>query len=154
MIQYTGMTKTEAEAYRRGAPDAYGNAPERLMSSGSGMPCRHCLDQVPAGTEALVLAHRPFDGLHAYTESGPVFLCADACSAPAVDTVPPNLGVSPDYLIKGYTADERIAYGTGAVVPQDRLEAEIAARLDDPALAFVDIRSARNNCWLMRATRA
>ena len=51
-----------------------------------------------------------------YAETGPVFLCADLCTVWS-DGVPPILTTSPDYLVKGYTADDRILYGTGAIVP-------------------------------------
>jgi hypothetical protein len=61
-----------------GGPDAYGQAPVRRVSDGAGNPCRHCLTEIPAGAEMLVLAHRPFEGLQAYAETGPVFLCAQA----------------------------------------------------------------------------
>ena len=52
-----------------------------------------------------------------YAETGPVFLCADLCTAWSDDGVPQILTTSPDYLVKGYTADDRILYGTGAIVP-------------------------------------
>ena len=66
---------------------------------------------------------------------------------------PQVLTLSDSYLIKGYTAEERILYGIVQVVPQGDLQAEIAARRDNPDLAFVDIRSARNTRWLVRARR-
>ena len=153
MIRYTGLPTATARAYRAGTPDAHALAPERHVSGGPGNPCRHCLKPVPEGAGMLILAHRPFGALQPYAECGPIFLCAEACEAHDPAGFPAVLTLSPDYLIKGYTIEERIAYGTGAVVPLDRLEAEIAARLADPGIAFVDIRSARNNCWLARARR-
>ncbi|WP_311199720.1 DUF1203 domain-containing protein [Jannaschia sp. M317] len=54
-------------------------------------------------------------------------------------------------MIKGYTQDHRIRYGTGAVVPAATLAQDIAARLARPEVAFVDIRSSRNNCFQARA---
>ena len=153
MIRYSGLPTELARSLRAGAADAYGNPPERTRSDGAGNPCRHCLSPVPEGAGMLILAHQPFDALHPYAETGPIFLCAEACDAPDPAPLPEVLGLSPEFLIKGYTEDQRILYGTGAVVGRDVLEAEIAARLDDARIAFVDIRSARNNCWLARATR-
>ena len=154
MIHYTGLPTATAHAYRTGETDAHAQPPERTIATGPGNPCRHCLKPVPEGAGMLILAHRPFGALQPYAECGPIFLCAADCPAPDPLTLPAVLDLSPDYLIKGYTADERIAYGTGAVVPRETLPQEIAQRLADPAIAFVDIRSARNNCWLARARRA
>lgn len=150
----SGMPSSEAEAYRNGAPDAYGNAPEQGVSSGSGVPCRHSMKTVPKGAALLVFAYRPFEGLHPYAETGPVFLCKDACNAPAKDSFPEVLEVSPTYLIKGYTSDQRIKYGTGAIVSQSEAQERISKLLDFSDLSFIDVRSAKNNCWLARVTRA
>jgi hypothetical protein len=61
---------------------------------------------------------------------------------------------SPDYIVRGYGADDRIVYGTGAVVPT----AEIAGRAEEllarDDTAYVHVRSARNNCYQCRIERA
>lgn len=61
---------------------------------------------------------------------------------------------SADYIVRGYDAGDRIVYGTGAVTPT----AEIAARAQDllerPDIAYVHVRSARNNCFQCRIDRA
>ncbi|MEP5153600.1 DUF1203 domain-containing protein, partial [Planktotalea sp.] len=150
---FSGMPTVEAQAFRQGAKDVYGNPPEHQISSGVGVPCRHCLKIVPKGAGVLVLAYRPFDGLHPYAETGPIFLCADSCAAPEQDVLPDVLTASPQYLIKGYTEDQRIKYGTGAIVPKEEATTKIKELLQQSDLAFVDIRSASNNCWLMRAQR-
>ncbi|SNR38402.1 DUF1203 domain-containing protein [Puniceibacterium sediminis] len=155
MIQFAGMPSSDARAYQSGAADAYGRAPEHKVSDGLGSPCRHCLRHVPIGAAMLVLAYRPFGALQPYAETGPVFLCADRCEAyRAEDGMPTVLSTAPDYLIKGYSADERIVYGTGGVFPAAAIRSEVESRLRDNRLAFVDIRSARNNCWQARAARA
>jgi hypothetical protein len=148
----SGMPSDEAQAFRNGAKDVYGNVPEHQTSSGTGVPCRHCLKIIPKDAGVLVLAYRPFDGLHPYAETGPIFLCADECETTRA-VVPDVLTASPQYLIKGYTADQRIKYGTGAIVPQAEATTKIAELLEQSDLAFVDVRSASNNCWLMRAKR-
>lgn len=149
----SGMPTSEASYFRGGGVDAYGNIPETGTSDGSGVPCRHCLQMVPKGEGYLIFAYRPFGALQPYAETGPVFLCQRDCTAPPKDTLPGVLRASPDYLIKGYTPDERIKYGTGAIVAQDQITATFSALLRDDALAFVDVRSAKNNCWLARITR-
>lgn len=148
------MENETAQALRAGGPDAYGLPAERAISDGVGVPCRVCLHDVPRGAAMLVAAARPFDGLHPYAETGPVFLCAEACTPWTGAGVPPVLRTSPDYLLKGYDAEERIVYGTGKVVPREEIEAYAVTLLADPRVAFVDVRSARNNCWQARVRRA
>ena len=65
-----------AEHYRAGGVDAYGLAPEPRISDGAGVPCRHSLRLLPKGTPYLIVAHRPFEGLNPYTETGPIFIAA------------------------------------------------------------------------------
>ena len=68
--------------------------------------------------------------------------------------MPEVLGVSPEYLIKGYTADQRIKYGTGAIVPVAKTTDRLKELFSDAEVSFVDVRSAKNNCWLTRVKRA
>ncbi|WP_353473750.1 DUF1203 domain-containing protein [Salipiger sp. H15] len=153
-IKFLPLPSDTVSALRNGGPDAYGHPPEKAPSEGAGNPCRHCLGFVPEGAEMLILAHRPFDALQPYAETGPIFLCAEDCTAWSGDGIPPILTSSPDYLLKGYTADQRIRYGTGKVVPRDEVEGYAAALLDREEIAFVDVRSARNNCFQLRIVRA
>ncbi len=136
---------------RSGGPDAYGQPAERAISTGQGTPCRSCLKDVPAGESFLILAARPFPDIQPYAETGPIFFCEKSCKPWQGEGTPPALQTSPDYLVKAYGADNRILYGTGAVVPKQDVTPEVEARLADARVAFVDIRSARNNCFLTRA---
>ncbi len=104
----------------------------------------------------LILAHRPFPAPQPYAELGPIFLCADAarCHAPAPSDALPEVLASPEYIVRGYSAEHRIVYGTGAVVPTERIAAEAGARLADSRVAYVHVRSARNNCYQLRIDRA
>ncbi|MGB0499339.1 MAG: DUF1203 domain-containing protein [Rubricella sp.] len=152
-IRYSALSpETVARLRKR---DDHDQPPERMPSDGIGTPCRACLRDVPAGEDMLVLAHRPFPGLQPYAECGPIFLCANCADEPAEgETPPPILGTSPDYLLKGYTADHRIRYGTGAVTQASEVGARASAILGDEAVAYVHVRSARNNCYLCRIDRA
>ena len=139
-------------ALQAGGPDANGQVSERAVSDGRANPCRHCLRMIPAGAGMLVLAHRPFPAVQPYAEVGPIFLCADACEAGGGAAVPAILA-SPEYIVRGYGADDRIVYGTGAVVTTGRIVDEAAARLSDDRVAYVHVRSARNNCYQVRIDR-
>jgi hypothetical protein len=107
---------------------------------------------VPAGREYLIVAARPFPEVQPYAETGPIFLCAEDCQPWTGDGVPPVLGSAPDYLLKGYSPDHRIVYGTGDVIPACELPMRAAAILADERVTFVDVRSARNNCFQARIT--
>lgn len=154
MYRYHALSSTLVDAYRNGAPDAHGNPPERAISNGSGNPCRHCLCDIPEGAAMLILAHKPFDGAHPYAEVGPIFLCADRCNQGGGTDRPEILTTSPDYLLKGYSTDDRIVYGTGAVVPTDKIRARIKDIFADPGVAYIHIRSSRNNCYQARVERS
>ena len=154
-IRYRPMPTDTARAFQSGALDANGLAPEKTVSRGLGNLCRHCLCDVPDGEEMLVLAYRPFATRQPYAETGPVFLCARACTAYGRDHQTPDaLAGSPDFIVRGYTADDRIAYGTGGVVPTAKITQRAEAILSDPSIAYVHVRSARNNCWQGRIDRA
>jgi hypothetical protein len=153
-LRYSGMPSQLAAAYRAGAPDANGMAPERRVSVDGDEPCRHCLGTVGVGEAFLTLAYRPFAALQPYAELGPVFIHADAC--PAHD---PSQGLpgretrGSGRILRGYGADDRIIYGTGKVVTNDEIEAEAAAILSRPDVAYVHMRSATNNCFTLRIDR-
>jgi Protein of unknown function (DUF1203) len=148
-MRFVAIPTDVVRAYQAGGPDANGQVPERQVSDGEGNPCRHCLQMIPRGAGMLVLAHRPFAAPQPYAEVGPIFLCADLCEAGGGDAMPEVLS-SPDYIVRGYGADDRIVYGTGAVIPTARIVGEAAARLADPRVAYVHVRSARNNCFQVR----
>ncbi|QYK43128.1 MAG: DUF1203 domain-containing protein [Paracoccaceae bacterium] len=152
-IRFLPIPTGTVRNWRAGALDANGQPPERHLARGGGNPCRHCLGMVPEDAPMLVLAHRPFPAPQPYAEVGPIFLCADDCAAGGGAGMPAMLA-SPDYILRGYGADDRIVYGTGAVVATPDIPARAAALLDDPRVAYLHVRSARNNCYQCRIERA
>ena len=153
-IHFQPIPTETARHYQAGGLDANGQSPERVTATAGANPCRHCLKMIPEGAPMLILAHRPFPAPQPYAEIGPIFLCAGSCDAPADCSARPQILASPDYIIRGYSADHRIVYGTGAVVPAARIEAEAEARLADPGVAYCHVRSAKNNCYQVRIDRA
>lgn len=156
-MKFTALPSDIVHALQAGGPDAYGHAPEITRSDGAGNPCRHCLEFVPTGADMLILAHRPFADLQPYAETGPIFLCAAPCARGGgdvdADALPEVLRSSPDYLLKGYGTDDRIIYGTGAIVPPAEIAGRAAQLFADPQVAYLHLRSARNNCYLARIDR-
>ncbi|TXH95525.1 MAG: DUF1203 domain-containing protein [Pseudorhodobacter sp.] len=153
MTQFTPIPTEIARHYQAGGLDAYGMVPERQTSDGGANPCRHCLAMIAKGAGMLVLAHRPFPALQPYAETGPIFLCAEACQPGGGADLPAMLA-SPDYIVRGYGADDRIVYGTGAVTPTAAIPARAAELFTDARVAYVHVRSARNNCFQCRIDKA
>lgn len=152
-LTFLPLPSEHVQALRDGGSDAYGQPAERVRCTSAGNPCRHCLGFIPEGADMLILAYRPFESLQPYAETGPIFLCADDCLPWSGAGVPPILQASPDYLLKGYTHDQRIRYGTGQVVVKQDIARYAAELLERDEIHFVDVRSARNNCFQVRIMR-
>jgi len=154
-IKFEPMDTVTADHLRSGGLDSNGNLPERKISDGNGVPCRRCMKIVGMGEPYLVAAWRPFTQSHAYAETGPVFLHAEPCTAePVRHGELPAFLESPDYILRGYDAEERIVYGTGGVIKLEAITARIEELLNTPAVMAVHIRSSRNNCYHCRAVPA
>jgi hypothetical protein len=154
-IVFQAMATAEARHYQSGGADAYGLAPERRVSDGDGVPCRHCLEDVAAGADYFILAYRPFTALQPYAETGPIFLHAEPCMrAEESGEVPLMLARRESHLIKGYGADDRIVYGTGRIAASGDLAAAAAEILESSDVAYVHVRSSKNNCYTCRIDRA
>lgn len=152
MTRFVPIPTDLARHYQAGGADNYGLLPERRISDGGGNPCRHCLKMIPAGAWMQVLAHRPFTAVQPYAETGPIFLCADQCEGGGGTDLPEILA-SPDYIVRGYGADERIVYGTGGVVETAQILKRAKDLLAMDGVEFVHVRSARNNCFQVRIDR-
>ncbi len=149
-VKFIGLPTSAVAALREGAEDSNGQAPEVAVSSGVGVPCRHCMRPVEKGERYLVLGHRPFETIQPYAEVGPLYVHADACDrADLVDELPEMLE-SETYILRGYDAGERIVYGTGDVVPNGEIITRAEEILAEPEVVFVHIRSAQNNCFQCR----
>ncbi len=153
-LRFIAMPTDEARAFQAGALDANGQVPERAVSDGGGVPCRHCQRNVEAGAAYLILAYRPFPSRQPYAEVGPIFLHAEACERyPETEQPPARLRNAP-YLLRGYSPDNRIVYGTGKVTAPDAIEATAEDILARDGVAYVHVRSSTNNCYQLRIERA
>ena len=153
-LRYVALETKTVQSLRNGGPDSNGQAPERQISDGGGNPCRHCLEDMPAGDPFLVLAHRPFPGPQPYAEVGPLFIHAESCQRyRETDGLPAYLKTREAVLVRGYGENDRIVYGTGKVVSPAEIEASAASIFEDPKIAYVHVRSASNNCYQFRIDR-
>jgi hypothetical protein len=153
-IRFITLPLETARAYRAGEPDANGQTPERRRSDGGGIPCRHCLREVPKGQDYLILAYRPFDSVQPYAETGPIFLCANPCDRHGETSTLPAMFAGWEHLnLRGYGHDERIVYGTGGLVATAEIPARAEILLGRADIAFLHLRSASNNCFQARIER-
>ena len=152
-IRFSAMPTADAENLWNGGRDAYGFLPETMVSDGPGHPCRHCLKNIDDGEELLIFAYRPFPELQPYAETGPIFLHTQPCERYAAEEVPPPVLTSPDFIVRGYNAENRIVYGTGAVTLTPDIRSYAAQLLERTDIAYVHVRSARNNCYQCRIDR-
>ncbi len=153
-LKFIALATETARALQAGNADANGQAPERDISDGSAVPCRHCLSDVAAGEPFLILAHRPFREAQPYAETGPIFLHAEPCERHGEMAEVPALFLSrAQALIRGYGADDRIVYGTGQVIPSAEIGAVAQDLLVRPEVAYLHLRSASNNCYQCRIER-
>jgi hypothetical protein len=153
-LHYVALETTAVAALQAGGPDANGQVPEHMISDGDGNPCRHCLQNIAADAPMLVLAFRPFPAPQPYAEQGPIFLHAEAC--PRYDgggAMPAIFDGVPDLIVRGYGSDDRIVYGTGQVVLTEQLEKRARELLARDDVAYLHVRSARNNCYQCRIER-
>ena len=154
-IHVTPMPTKIAEVLWNGGPDANGMAPERHISDGDGVPCRHCLQDVPAGEAYLILGYRPFPEAQPYAEVGPIFLHADPCSAYSEGgALPAMYREGSPKIVRGYDRNDRIVYGTGKVVDVPDITAYAEDLLSREDIAYVHVRSSQNNCFAFRINRA
>lgn len=152
-VRFVALDTDIVRTLQNGGTDANGQPPERHMSDGNRIPCRHCLTDVTAGAPYLILAHRPFPAPQSYAEQGPIFLHAEPCSRrPASSEVPPMLD-SPRYIIRGYDDRNRIVYGSGRIAETPALPTEAERLFADPRISYIHVRSATNNCYQCRIER-
>jgi hypothetical protein len=150
-LRFIALPTAEVRRLQAGGLDANGQLPERRISEGDGVPCRHCLADVAAGEPYLVLSYRPFRSPQPYAECGPIFLHADPCERYADERSPPALFSRRRHLlVRGYDGNDRIVYGTGKQIAASRLSFAATELLQRPEVAYVHVRSAANNCYQCR----
>ena len=153
-VKFLALPTDEVRFLQLGNQDANGQVPEVSISDGDGNPCRHCLEEIPAGEKMLILAYRPFPELQPYAECGPIFLCGKPCQRHVESEILPSMFRNWEkILIRGYSGSNRIKYGTGKVVNMSNVEEAAREMLHDPEVVYVHMRSASNNCYQCRIER-
>ena len=140
-----------AEAARaraqEGAPDH-----EILTTEQPGVyPCRHCLRWAEPGERVVLFPYASIPAGRPYSESGPIFVHAEAC---------PNYALTDQYptdfrshrVLRVYNATNDMI--DAVVVADDQPEPVIAQLLQNPETAFLQARSVTRGCYTFRIERA
>jgi hypothetical protein len=151
-LRVLGVPSSTYARLRDGGLDANGQPAVTRIAEGPANPCRHCLELIAPGQPKLVLAYRPFDGLHPYAETGPIFLHASACERYDRADLPAWFDYLEPALVRGYGEDGWIRYDTGRVVPGREIARHCAQILADPTVAYVHVRS-KFNCFQCHVER-
>lgn len=152
ILRVLGIPTATYARLRGGGPNANGQPAVVRIAEGLANPCRHCLGLIAPGQEKLVLAYRPFEGVHPYAETGPIFLHASACERYDRASVPAWFDYLEPALVRGYGEDDWIRYDTGRVVPGRGIARHCEEILADPTVAYVHVRS-KFNCFQCRVER-
>lgn len=151
--KYLALPTNHVRDIQNGGPDANGQPAEVRHADNFRVPCRHCFQDVEPGQPYLTLAYSPFSTRNPYTETGPLFIHADACEPAQPSSTPPTLLQNENYVVRGYNADERIVYGSGTVTPKEEVNACVEKVFTNPEVAFIHIRSAEDTCFQCRVER-
>lgn len=147
-IRFVALQTAEVAALQAGGPDAHGQKPERHISDGDGVPCRHCLTRVAKGEPYLILAYRPFPQAQPYAETGPIFLHAEPCPRfEESDTVPEILTGRPEFVMRGYDESDRIVYEACSIAAGDRIVADAERLLEDARVTYLHVRARTSTCY-------
>ena len=153
-IRFVALDTDTVRNLQNGGTDAYGNPPVRLVSDGTGIPCRHCLKPVAKGDAYLALAFSPFGERQPYAETGPIFLHAEECQRAEDSKAPAPMYAGRKFILRGYRDNDWINYEVAEVVSADKLAETAEKMLARDDVAYLHMRSAEFNCYHYRVERA
>ena len=139
-----------AEMARRAAANGATDHAVITADSPDAYPCRHCLRWAKPGERVILFSYASIPAGRPYSESGPIFVHADACERySATDVYPSDFRdgrVFRAYDVNYDMTDAVIASGSEP-------ESVIAQLLEKSATAFVQARSASRGCYTFKVER-
>jgi hypothetical protein len=142
----TEVAETARRAAAKGAPD------HAVITADSpkGFPCRHCLQWAQPGERMVLFPFAAIPPGHPYSESGPIFVHAEPCERYATtDQYPEEF--RKNRVVRAYNSkqdmiDARVANGAEP-------ERIVENFLQNPEVAFVQVRSVSHGCYTMQIER-
>ncbi len=143
----TEVAETARVRTEEGAPDH-----EVLITKQPGAyPCRHCLRWAEPGERVVLFPYASIPAGRPYSESGPIFVHADACPSDAAAAEYPA-DFRSHRVLRAYNAANDMI--DAVVVADDQPEPAIAQLLQNPETAFLQARSVTRGCYTFRIERA
>ena len=140
-----------ADAARRVANTGAADHALITVDSPESAPCRHCLRWAQPGERVILFPYAPIPCGHPYSETGPIFVHANACQRYSTTNEYPadfrNGRVFRAYDSKFNIIDAQVVNGS-------ETEATIESLFQNPDTAFVDVRSVTRGCFTFRVQRA
>ncbi|KUL32055.1 DUF1203 domain-containing protein [Streptomyces regalis] len=141
----------------RSADDA-GRRTVPVTDEEGGSPLRCCLRRSAPGERIALVSYAPLrrwaaeNGVDpgAYDEQGPVFIHAEECAGPQLQSLP---FVNAHRVLRRYSAEGHILGGQ-LVEGADGSARALHNAFDDPAVAFVHVRAVEYGCFLYEVRRA
>lgn len=133
--------------------DEHGNAWTPYAAEGW-EPLRCCLRIAAADEKIVLISFAPFTTMSAWTEVGPVYVHADACSGYSDGAkLPAELRTGPRVL-RGYDQDRRLLYDHVEVVGEGQdLEPVVRGLLAQEGVSTVHVRAMGTQCFTYAVTR-
>jgi hypothetical protein len=139
-----------AEAARKSATAGASDHEAIVADSPRGFPCRHCLRFAQLGESVILFPYAAIPPGHPYSESGPVFVHAEPCQRYARTNEFP-LELRNGRALRAYNS--KFDMIDAEVVNGSEPETAIEKLLQNPKIAFVDVRSASRGCYTFRIER-
>ncbi len=140
-----------AETARRRAAAGASDHSIRTVDSPASYPCRHCLQWAQPGERVVLFPYASIPAGRPYSESGPIFVHAEACEGYAPTTKYPE-NFRRHRVFRAYNVEHDMI--DAVVVPDDQPEAVIEQLLQNPETAFLQARSVSRGCYTFRIERA
>lgn len=127
-----------------------GNTIRRIVTSGTGAPCRHCLQNGTAGETILLGSYNLPGPQGIYWTPSPIFLHERPCTRFDADNQVPDIVRTSLVSVRAYDQNQMCLYDLGQVAPGPEADAPLAHAIADPRTDFVNIHTARPGCLLCR----
>ena len=142
-----------ADCFRRTGMDDNGNMLRRVISDGSGAPCRHCLRNAKAGDAMLLGSYNLPGPLGIYWTPSPIFLHEAPCPRYAGENEIPEIVRTYLVSVRSYDTNDQCIYDLGQAVDGLNVDPVLDRAVSDPRTKFVNIHTAKPGCMLCRVER-
>ena len=121
------------------------------VDSPESAPCRHCLRWAQPGERVILFPYATIPSGHPYSETGPIFVHADACHRYSATSEYPA-DFRNGRVFRAYDSNYNII--DAQVMNDSQPEAVIENLFQNPDTAFVNVRSVTRGCFTFRVQRA